>query len=268
MLEPLESRPTPATMPGIFRIDSVPLRDCKAVGRFSNPTMKTRIFVELPKSVISWLVLLILATLPARAELISLSASGIITLDTSPDTTIPVGTPWNFEIIYDTSAPDRDFELTGTADPTFGKYNNHGAIPALTFFHYRAGTYEVTVGNPSEFGPFSEIDISFGGTHAIDINLNSPGQFPPLAGQPVSFHADFGDFSPSIFTSDALPTDTSLSLLSFDDASVTLITGGTAISGSLGGMTSFEIAAVPEPSACAFASICLSSLLLFRRRRF
>ena len=223
--------------------------------------------IVLPKSVISWLALLIFVTVPAHAELISLSASGIITLDTSPDTTIPVGTPWNFEIIYDTSAPDRDFELTGTADPTFGKYNNNGAIPALTFFHYRAGSYEVTVGNPSEFGPFSEIDISFGGTHAIDINLNSPGHFPLLAGQPVFFHADFGDFSHSIFTSDALPTDTSLGLPSFQDASVTLSAGG-AISGSLSGMTSFDIAPVPEPSACAFASICLSSLLLFRRRRF
>ncbi len=38
MLEPLESRITPATMPGIFRIDSVPLRDCKVVGKFSNPS--------------------------------------------------------------------------------------------------------------------------------------------------------------------------------------------------------------------------------------
>jgi hypothetical protein len=203
---------------------------------------------------------------PAQAELISLSASGIITLDTSPDTTIPLGTPWNFEIIYDTSAPDRDFELTGTPDPTFGKYNNNGAIPALTFFHYRAGTYEVTVGSPSEFGPFSAIDISFGGTHAIDINLNSPA-FPPLAGQPVFFHADFGDFTDSIFTSDALPTNTGLGLQSFQDASVTLSAGG-AISGSLIGMTSFHIDPVPEPSACAFASIGLTSLLLFRRRRF
>jgi hypothetical protein len=230
--------------------------------------LKMRMRVKLPKPVIYWLILLIFATVPAHAELISLSASGIITLDTSPDTTIPVGTPWDFEIIYDTSAPDRDFELTGTPDPTFGNYNNNGAIPALTFFHYRAGTYEVTVRSPSEFGPFSEIHISFGGTHAIDINLFSPGQFPPLAGQPVSFHADFADdFSPSIFTSDALPTDTSLSLLSFDGASVTLNAGG-AISGSLNGMTGFEIAAVPEPSACAFAGICLSSLLLFRRRRF
>jgi len=229
--------------------------------------MKTRMFIKLPKPVISWLILLIFATVPAHAELISLSASGIITLDTSPDTTIPVGTPWDFEIIYDTSAPDRDFELTGTPDPTFGKYNNNGAIPALTFFHYRAGTYEVTIGNPSEFGPFSAIDISFGGTHAIDINLNSPDHFPPLAGQPVFFHADFGDFSHSIFTSDALPTDTSLGLQSFQDASVTLGAGG-AISGSLSGMTSFDIVPVPEPSACAFASIGLASLLLFRRQRF
>jgi hypothetical protein len=196
-----------------------------------------------------------------------MSASGNINLNLSADTTIPVGTPWTFEIIYDTASPDRDFELTGTPDPTFGIYNNNGAIPALTFFHYRAGSYEVTLDDASDFGPFSSMHISFGGTHAIDINLNDPGLFPPLGGQAVTFHADFGDFSHSMFTSDALPTNAGIGVASFDDASVSLLPSGGVILGSLSGMTSFEIAAVPEPSTCALAIIGGPVLLLSRRPR-
>jgi hypothetical protein len=172
-----------------------------------------------------------------------------------------------FEIIYDTNAPDLDFELTGSPDPTFGRYTNTGAVPALTFFHYRAGTYEVTLDEPSDFGPFSEILITFGGTHAIDINLNANSLFPPLAGGPVRFHADFGNFTHSIFTSDALPTDPSLGVNSFQDASVTLLpqSGGVVV-GSLQDMTRLTIAGVPEPSTFALAIVGLP--MLFRYRRF
>ena len=205
------------------------------------------------------------AAVPARAELISLSASGTINPNSTASTTIPAGTPWRFEIIYNTDAPDRDFELTGTPDPTFGLYDNEGAIPALTFFHYSAATYEVTLDDATDFGPFSAIHISFGGTHAIDINLNAAALFPPLDGRAVSFHADFGDFSHSIFTSDALPTNTAIGLASFQDASVTLLPSGGAIFGSLNDMTSFKIAPVPEPSTCALAIIGLHVLLLSRR---
>jgi hypothetical protein len=46
---------------------------------------------------------------PFRRNCLSLSASG-----TSPeqhcDTTIPVGTPWTFEMIYNTASLDLDFE--------------------------------------------------------------------------------------------------------------------------------------------------------------
>ena len=194
------------------------------------------------------LTILAFAAAPTHAELISLSASGKINQNSTASATIPSGTPWEFEIIYNTDAPDRDFEVTGTTDPTFGVYNNSGAIPALTFFHYRAGTYEVTLPDPGEFGLFSSIHITFAGTNAIDINLFDPGLFPPLDGRPVTFHADFGDFSHSIFTSDALPANTAIGLSSFQDASVTLLPSGGAIFGSLSDMTSFEIAPVPEPS--------------------
>src|SRR5688572_24043214 len=120
-----------------------------------------RMFTKPPKSAIFWIkVALILIVVPARAELFSLSASGTIAVNNSVDATIPVGTPWMFEIIYDTTAPDLDFELTGTPDPTFGRFTNSGAIPALTFFHYRAGSYEVTLDDPSDFGPFSAILIT------------------------------------------------------------------------------------------------------------
>jgi hypothetical protein len=176
----------------------------------------------------------------AQGALVSLSSSGTISFNSSADPTIPVGTPWMFEIIYDTNAPDLDFELTGSPDPTFGRYTNTGAVPALTFFHYRAGTYELTLDEPSDFGPFSEILITFGGTHAIDINLNANSLFPPLAGGPVSFHADFNDFTHSALTSDALPTDTSLSLQDFQgDASVTLLPPRGVVLGALQDMTSF-----------------------------
>jgi hypothetical protein len=194
-------------------------------------------------------IVLALAPEPARAGLYSLESSGTISSNSSTDVTIPVGTLWSFELTYDTAAPDLDFELTGTSDPTFGRYTNTGAIPALTFFHYQAGGYEVTIDDPTEFGAGSEIHITFipTGVSAIDINLNAPALFPPLAGGAVAFHADFNSFaSPPIFTSDGLPTDTTLGPDSFGQSSVTLLPPAGAITGSV--PTSFTIRPVPEPA--------------------
>lgn len=221
--------------------------------------------IKPARSFLIILTALTFAAVPARSELISIAASGNINQNVV-NATIPAGTPWTFEIIYNTASLDRDFELTGAPDPTFGRYNNNGAIPALTFFHYRAATYEVTIDNPNDFGPFSGIDISFGGTHAIDINLVDAGLFPPLEGRAVTFHADFGDFTHSIFTSDALPTNSTIGLASFQDASVTLLPSGSAIFGSLSDMTSFKIAAVPEPSTSAVAIVGGFGLLIRRRQ--
>src|SRR5512144_2432054 len=96
--------------------------------------------------------LLALAAAPARAALFSLEAAGTISFNSSGDSTIAVGTPWTFELTYDTAAPDLDFESTGSPDPAFGRFTNTGAPPALTFFHYRAGDYEVTIDDPADFG--------------------------------------------------------------------------------------------------------------------
>ena len=63
------------------------------------------------KSVLLWLTIYNLVAAPVQAELFSLSASGKITLNSVGDPTIPVGTPWTFEIIYNTTALDLDFEL-------------------------------------------------------------------------------------------------------------------------------------------------------------
>jgi PEP-CTERM motif len=223
--------------------------------------------IKYRPAALPWIYLLVLTALPLRAELFSVSASGRITINDTGDTTIPVGTPWTFTVIYDTNAPDLDFELTGMPDPTFGRFTNTSAIPALRFFHYQAGNYQVTLDDPSDFGPFSEIHITFGGTHAIDINLNANSLFPPLAGGPVSFHTDFGDFTHSALTSDALPTNTSLSLANFQDASVSLLPPRGIVLGSIQDMTSFKIEAVPEPSTCGLAVFGLTALVAHRRRR-
>jgi hypothetical protein len=127
----------------------------------------------------------------------------------------------------------------------------------------------VTIDEPSDFRPFSEIHITFGGTHAIDINLNASSLFPPLAGGPVSFHADFNDFSHSALTSDALPTDTSLSLQDFQgDASVTLLPPRGVVLGAVQDMASFTIQAVPEPSTCGLMVLGLTALVAQPRRRY
>jgi hypothetical protein len=230
-------------------------------------------------SVLLWLTIYSLVAAPVQAELFSLSASGTISKSNSADTTIPVGTPWRFEIIYDTAAPDLDFELTGTPLATFGRFTNTGAIPAVTFLHYHAANYEVTIDDPKDFGAFSEIHITLGRVNVFDINLNAPGLFPPLAGGPVSFHAefddgvqsDFGDIPPSIILSDALLKDTSLGLQSFQDGGVTfavtlLPSSGGVILGGSSDMTSVRIAAVPEPSTSA-AAISAGLGLLFCRPR-
>jgi hypothetical protein len=47
--------------------------------------------------------LLSLAAMPARASFFSLAASGTNSQNSSGDATIPIGTPWTFEIIYDTA---------------------------------------------------------------------------------------------------------------------------------------------------------------------
>jgi hypothetical protein len=174
--------------------------------------------IKPSKAVLLWLAIYGIVAASVQGELFSLSASGTIAKNSSADTTLPVGTPWTVEIIYDTAAPDLDFELTGSPVATFGRFTNTGAIPAVTFFHYQAANYEVTIDDPNDFDAFSEIDITLGKASEIDINLNAPGRFPTLAGETVSFHAgfldgsqsDFIDIPPSIITIDALPTETSL----------------------------------------------------------
>jgi hypothetical protein len=228
------------------------------------------------KFVLLWLTIHSLVAVPVQAELISVSASGTISKSNSADTTIPVGTPWTFEIIYDTAAPDLDFEVTGTPLATFGRFTNTGAIPAVTFLHYHAANYEVTIDDPKDFGAFSEIHITLGRVNVFDINLNAPGLFPPLAGGPVSFHAefddgvqsDFGDIPPSIIMSDALLTDTSIGLQSFQSAGVTLLpfSGGVVV-GGLSDMTSLTFSVVPEPSSLVTAIIGGLVLLLCRRSK-
>src|SRR5215813_9499898 len=156
--------------------------------------MRTRRGITVRKAALLSISLLALAAAPAQASLFQLTASGTISSNSSGDATIPIGTPWSFELTYDTSAPDLDFELTGSPDPTFGRFTNTGAIPALTAFHYQAGSYEVTLDDPTDFGASSAIDITFTSIHAMDINISS-ALFPPLAGGAVSFHADFNDFS-------------------------------------------------------------------------
>jgi hypothetical protein len=171
--------------------------------------------------------LLTLTTMSARASLFTLAASGTITSNSSGDATIPTGTPWSFEITYNTAAPDLDFELTGSPDPTFGRFNNTAAPPAMTFFHYKAGSYEVTLDDPGDFGTVSVIDITFTSINAIDINIFAPTLFPHLAGRPVSFHADFNRFvPPPVFSSDALPTNTAIAPGSFDPNTVSLLPQG------------------------------------------
>src|SRR5215813_432622 len=184
-------------------------------------------------------------------------ASGTISEYSSGDSTIPVGTPWTFELVYDTAAPDLDFELTGSPDPTFGRFTNAGAPPALSSFHYRAGDYEVTIGDPVDFGTFSNILVTFTGVHAIDVNIRAPTSFPHLAGGEVAFHADFNDFSSRpIFQSDALPTNPALDLGSFDESTVSLLPPVGDVSSTA--LTSLAIAPVPEPSRSALA---IASLL-------
>ena len=200
--------------------------------------------------------LLALAATPARASLFTLAASGTIAFNISDDSSLAVGTPWTFDLTYDTAAPDLDFEVTGSADPTFGRFTNTGATPALISFHYRAGSYEVALDGPADFAAASAIDITFTSANAIDINIFAPGRFPPLGGGAVSFHADFNAFSTSpIFTSDGLPTNTALGPDSFDQNSVNLLPPRGVIGG--GELTSFTIAPVAEPSTSALAILGL-----------
>jgi hypothetical protein len=197
-----------------------------------------------------------LAATPARASLFTLAASGTISENSSGDSSLAVGTPWSFDLTYNTAAPDLDFELEGSPDPTFGLFTNAGATPALTSFHYRAGSYEVALDGPADFAAGSEIVITFTGVHAIDIIIFAPGRFPPLGGGAVSFHADFNDLSSRpIFTSDGLPTNTALGPDSFDLNSVNLLPPAGAIGG--GELTSLTVTPVAEPSAAALAIVGL-----------
>jgi len=201
----------------------------------------------------------------ARAALYELAASGTITENSSLSDSISIGTEWSFQLVYDTAAPDLDFELTGSPDPTFGRFTNGGVVPALSSFHYRAGSYEVTLAGPGDFATASAIDITFTSVHAIDINVFAPALFPSLGGGAVSFHADFNDFQGlSALTSDALPTDPSLGPDSFGGSTVSLLPPSGAVSGS--SIASFSIRPVAEPSLAALALLaCLAGLASARR---
>ncbi len=118
--------------------------------------------------------LLVVVAAPARAAQYLLAASGTTSSNTSGDATIPIGTPWSFELTYDTTAPDLDFELVGSADPTYGRFTNTSAPPALRSFHYQAGGYEVMLDDPADFGTGSEMLVTFTTVHALDINIFAP----------------------------------------------------------------------------------------------
>lgn len=199
--------------------------------------------------------LLGLAMTPAaHADLFKLSATG--TVEFGGNATIPNGTPWAFEVTYDTAAPD-----LAPADTTFGQFANSSVPPALTAFHYLAGTYEVSLNSPSDFDAASAIHITFTSIHAIDINIFASALFPPLNGGGVSFHADFNDFSSDpIFVSDALPTNTALGAGNFDGNTVNLNLQAPTTS-VLGGTTvaSLTVTAVPEP---AMATLVLVGVLM------
>jgi len=220
--------------------------------------------IPSPSAALLLFTALALAPASARAALFSLTVSGTISENSSGDPTIPIDTPWTFELIYDTAAPDLDFELTGSPDPTFGRFTNTSAPPALTFFHYQAGGYEVTIDDPADFGTGSAMDITFTSVNAIDINVHAPSLFPQLAGGAVSFHADFNAFSTApIFSSDGLPTNTDLGPESFDQSTVTLLPSAGVVSSS--GLTSLTVTAVPEPSTSALAIVSFLLLLLVAR---
>lgn len=210
--------------------------------------------------------LLALAGMPAQADLFKLAATGTISF--GGGATIPNGTPWSFDLTYDAAAPDRDVELTGSPDPTFGRFTNTAAPPALTSFHYQAGSYQVAIEKPADFGTGSAIVITFTAVHAIDINVFAPALFPPLAGGEASFHADFNALSSvPIFTSDALPTNTALGPGSFDASTVNLQFLGppSGVVGS-GSVTSLTLTAVPEPSTAALVVVGLLVLPVVARR--
>ena len=100
--------------------------------------------------------------------------------------------------------------------------------------------------DPVDFGTFGGILTTFTTTiDGIDVNIFAPDFFPPLAGGPVSFHADFARFTqPRIFSSDALPTNTALGAGSFDDSNVTLLPPNSVVTSS--NLTSLTLTAVPQ----------------------
>jgi len=208
----------------------------------------------------------VVAAGPARAGVYELAAAGVITSNTSGNLTIPVGTPWVFELRYDTAAPDLDFEAVGSVDPTYGVFKNTAVPPALRSFHYRAGSYEVLLDDPADFGEFSDVLVTFTGIHAIDINVRSPGLFPLYAGGPVSFHADFNAFqSAPVLSTDGLPTSAGLGPASFDASTVSLLPQQGTISGTT--ITKFAIREVPEPGAGVLAVMGAVMAGSWRRRR-
>jgi hypothetical protein len=201
--------------------------------------------------------LLLLAGVPARASLYSLQTSG--TISSSNQATIPNGAPFQFELRYNTAAPDLDPASTS------GSFANTTVPPALVFFHYKAGSYEVTLDDPTDFGPFSGISTTFTVVNAIDININAPALFPQLGGGPVSFHADFNAFAMApIFSSDGLPTNTAINAASFDASAVTLLPPTGFVTGS--SLTSFSISAVPEPATCLLMILAAAGTCAQRRR--
>src|SRR5262245_45369314 len=88
--------------------------------------------------------------MPARAELFTLTTTGKISANFSDQTTILKDMPWLFRLTYDTAAPDLD-----AGNPEHGVFANTATPPALRSFHYQAGSYEVTIDNPADFGMFS-----------------------------------------------------------------------------------------------------------------
>jgi hypothetical protein len=190
--------------------------------------------------------------MPARAQLLQITASGEITGATGSYSTIPLGTAFTFTETFNvanattiastgTSATYQD--ATGTSSFSFGGFNFSGTVPQVEIYSNNQTLYGFEFSQPLPNNESYGVQLL-----SVDSFIAPSTSLASLQTYPLSdFLSGPGLGNEAVFNGEEGP--------------------GNTINGVGGEVTSFSVESVPEPSSAALVFLGVSLLLGSRIRQ-